>query len=680
MFMAGFLYDTSGRATWVAANGPMTTTTQFSGPLLTYSGGQTLTGGFKPATQSLTALGTLSITFTSDTQGTLTWPGGTIPIARFDIVAGGSSAIKPITSSQSGWWWNPAEGGRGFAVEVQGNSMYFAGYMYDTAGNPTWYLSAGPMTGTNSYQGVWQEFGGGQTLTGLFKPAAVVNPNLGTISVQFADSANATVTLPDGRQIPLTRYVFGSGGLLLSAFSPSSAAPAVLVSIAGAGIDPTADLALKVFDDSAYTVTIPLASASASLVTASVPPYFNPVSGAFISGPVKLQATQTVNATVLTSNVLSGFTIQVLPSSGGTTGSAALSLLVANLAEAQRLQTAISGTSQDSPAISAAIATQVQNLQTLVTGVQGVVQQGLSFTLGVVGGVNITVTQNNIADVDNLILATLQALVNPVTVSSQKGPEAAGSACLGTEASAFAQGINARSGNLNALAQALVAAPGSSQACGTAANFGAAYRIFGGAGNAALGLANGAGTASVATRLPGVAMFATANQHAQATIGLNALINASLQGEAADVKAAISRVSSLAKTTRDSVVARSTGTIAQSITQTQSLTDTIAPGLPPGFPASLPAGNYSLSFSYCVNTGTNTCYPEQQLSTFAATDAYALAAQLTSVWGQVCSIYGSSGVSCGTQSTAFDGAKFQVALKIMTPTLTAIYTYIVRKI
>ena len=48
----------------------------------------------------------------------------------------------------------------------------------------------------------------GQTMTGIYKPATLVNTNVSTVRIQFSDTQNATLTLPDGRQIPITRFRF----------------------------------------------------------------------------------------------------------------------------------------------------------------------------------------------------------------------------------------------------------------------------------------------------------------------------------------------------------------------------------------------------------------------------------------------------------------------------------------
>jgi hypothetical protein len=209
MFMAGYLYDPSGRATWYAAGPSAMNESTFSASLTTYLGGQTLTGSYRPTTGTMNN-GNISMTFTDSSHGTLTWAGGTIPIQRYDIVPGGANATPVAGTPETGWWWNAAEGGRGYSIEIQNGTMFLAGYMYDDAGNPIWYAS-GPtvMTNTNTYKGVWQQYGNGQTLTGAFKPASLVNTNLGNIILTFSTATTATLVLPNGASIPLTRYSFG---------------------------------------------------------------------------------------------------------------------------------------------------------------------------------------------------------------------------------------------------------------------------------------------------------------------------------------------------------------------------------------------------------------------------------------------------------------------------------------
>lgn len=211
MFMAGYLYDPSGRATWYAAGPTAMNGSTFSAPLLTYLGGQTLTSSYRPTTGTINN-GTISMTFTDASHGALTWPGGTVtvPIQRYDIVPGGAGAARPAGTPETGWWWNTAEGGRGYSIEIQNGTMFMAGYMYDDNGNPIWYAS-GPkaMTSATTYQDTWQQYGNGQTMTGAYKQAAVLNANVKNIGLTFNTPTTATLTMPNMASIQLTRYSFG---------------------------------------------------------------------------------------------------------------------------------------------------------------------------------------------------------------------------------------------------------------------------------------------------------------------------------------------------------------------------------------------------------------------------------------------------------------------------------------
>jgi hypothetical protein len=666
MYMAGFLYATSGEATWVASLGPMTSATQYSGSLLTFSGGETLTGTYKAATQSATSAGNISITFTSATQATLTWPGGTEKIQRLDFGPGGNGGTQPATNPQTGWWWNTAEGGRGFGIEVQGNSMYLAGYMYDTSGNPVWYLASGAMTDNGLFQGEWTQYQGGLTLSGPYKAPSLLNGNVGSVTLQFSSTSSATLTLPNGRQIPITRLSFGVSGPTLTSFTPAAAAPAGVLNVTGANINPNATLSLNLSDNTGYSVNVPLTTVTSTGFTAAVPPYFNSTSGAFGSGTVSMALTQTSGGASVNSNSLTGFSIQSLPVSKAAAGQSTLSLIRANLAAAQKLQTSIKGTAQDSPTVEAEVATQITDLQTLATNVQSVVQNGVAFSLGAVGGVNITVNQSNISDVDSLILATLQSLATPPggsedKSSSGKTVEAASPGCMSAEASAFAQALLAGSGNFDALAQALVNAPGVSSACGTAGAFGSAYQIFGGAGNIGIGIADLAGLSADASKLPGATLFATTNANANIALGLNALLSPALATEASAVQSAIGNVTALSQPATSQLIAEATGFLQTAISDSQTFITTVAPPPSSGIPGNVPAGTYSVSIVTCTTLPNfNDCIPNNNVATLTNVDPVALAGYLSQIFSADCTAFGAtlSGITCTQSYVPFNGTTF----------------------
>ncbi|MDP2367517.1 S8 family peptidase [Rhodoferax sp.] len=207
LFMAGFLYETTGRPTWFVSTGTMTDASNYEGSMSPYSGGQTLTGAFKTATPGA-SMGSVKLAFSGASRGTLTWPNGqTTPIRRFDIVPGSASLSQTGFAPEAGWWWNHAEPGRGFAIEVQGNNLFVAGFMYDEAGQPVWYVSTATMLTPSYYSGRWISYANGQAMGQPFKAPVVTNPNVGPLTISFSDTRNATMTMPNGQSIVVKRFL-----------------------------------------------------------------------------------------------------------------------------------------------------------------------------------------------------------------------------------------------------------------------------------------------------------------------------------------------------------------------------------------------------------------------------------------------------------------------------------------
>ena len=165
---------------------------------------QSLTGAYK-APGSITFPGDITLSFTNARSGTLIWPGGIIPIQRFDDVIGQQNGITPAFVPENGWWWNQTESGRGYFIEIKNNRAFIAGYMYEADGRPVWYIAEGNMTSPQLFSSTWYEAANGQTLTGAYKKPNILNGNVGSVSIQFLTTTTATLTLPDGRLVPITR-------------------------------------------------------------------------------------------------------------------------------------------------------------------------------------------------------------------------------------------------------------------------------------------------------------------------------------------------------------------------------------------------------------------------------------------------------------------------------------------
>ena len=206
-YVASFLYNTSGVPVWYVTGPGNVSGKILAGTLNTYAGGQTLTGAYKsPA--GPTSQGAMTITFSDSTHGTIAWPGGSVPIIRYEIATGSLSATPPSFQPETGWWWNAAEGGRGFSFEVQGEYLYIAGYMYDESGSPIWYVSGGKMAANNYYEGYWQRCANGQAMSETFHAATCSVMSNSSVSIRFFSTTSAVMTLPSGKSLYLTRFSF----------------------------------------------------------------------------------------------------------------------------------------------------------------------------------------------------------------------------------------------------------------------------------------------------------------------------------------------------------------------------------------------------------------------------------------------------------------------------------------
>jgi hypothetical protein len=169
--------------------------------------GQTLTGAYRTP-DPVVDVGAVTLAFNDASHGTLVWPGGVVPIERFNIVPNGLATPPRANQPEAGWWWNESESGRGFFIEWQDGWADLAGYMYDDAGNPVWYLSVYPTSDPRVFQGNWWLYGNGQSLMAPYKPATRITDAFAPVTIQFQGPQNATLTLPGGRQLPLTRFRF----------------------------------------------------------------------------------------------------------------------------------------------------------------------------------------------------------------------------------------------------------------------------------------------------------------------------------------------------------------------------------------------------------------------------------------------------------------------------------------
>lgn len=120
---------------------------------------------------------------------------------------------------ESGIYFNPSEGGRGYSIEQQGTQMTLIIYVYETGSlAPVWYYATGGYSlngsGYPTFSANLTKYSGGQCLgCAMTSPAGT---SAGTATLTFSTASRATLSLgssgPFGSggsaMIPLSRYTF----------------------------------------------------------------------------------------------------------------------------------------------------------------------------------------------------------------------------------------------------------------------------------------------------------------------------------------------------------------------------------------------------------------------------------------------------------------------------------------
>jgi hypothetical protein len=115
------------------------------------------------------------------------------------------------TSPLTGLWWNANESGWGASITQQSDKLFVAMYVYDVAGNATWYTMFCTVNSATC-TGDLIKNKGGVTPTAPWNGSSIGNAKVGTMTLQFAsiDAATMSYTL-DGLSAvkQITRFVFG---------------------------------------------------------------------------------------------------------------------------------------------------------------------------------------------------------------------------------------------------------------------------------------------------------------------------------------------------------------------------------------------------------------------------------------------------------------------------------------
>ncbi|MBI1778565.1 MAG: hypothetical protein HYR63_24765 [Proteobacteria bacterium] len=155
----------------------------------------------------------------------------TLSVATACTASFSPGPIEPV----AGAWWNPAEPGRGYGIEVQRSSgdakIFFGSFVYTTAGPDIWYAGfLSPSDDGTSFVGQLTAYRGGQTLLGAYQTAVTaeaLGQNAQPTRLTFTSPTTGTIEFPPlqafaiGTTVTITRFPVVTGGLT----NPRATAP-----------------------------------------------------------------------------------------------------------------------------------------------------------------------------------------------------------------------------------------------------------------------------------------------------------------------------------------------------------------------------------------------------------------------------------------------------------------------
>lgn len=117
-----------------------------------------------------------------------------------------NQSFGPVMATpETGVWWNAAESGRSFNIEVRHGTLVISAQVYDEQGAPTWLLASGPYNATNgTFIGTFSRYTGGQCLGCAYR-APQYSPVAGTLQLTFASDTSGILDF-DGVRTPIQKF------------------------------------------------------------------------------------------------------------------------------------------------------------------------------------------------------------------------------------------------------------------------------------------------------------------------------------------------------------------------------------------------------------------------------------------------------------------------------------------
>jgi uncharacterized protein (TIGR03437 family) len=185
-------YSSKGDPSWSLTRCVRTAPGTYVGTAEQYTGGWALNQSPMPPTGILDGPG-VTLVFDSATTATLQIGAQTVPIQRYQFSDQWASPM--LNAPRTGWWDQTTQSGRGYFLEVQGNTLFVGGLIYGSSGQPNWFTSTGPIDSTGNFSGNLNVCS-----------AQICKATTNTIHLVFSAPWRATLTLGQETPVEIRRY------------------------------------------------------------------------------------------------------------------------------------------------------------------------------------------------------------------------------------------------------------------------------------------------------------------------------------------------------------------------------------------------------------------------------------------------------------------------------------------
>ena len=195
-------YSANGSPQWSIVRCVQRPTGDYVGTAEQYPGGWALNQTATPPTAVVDGPA-VTLVFASPTTATLQTGTQSIPIQRYEF---SNQWASPMWNApRAGWWDLATQSGRGYFLEVQGNTLFIGGLISSTSGQPSWFTSTGPVDSTGAFSGDLTACSAQANPDGSLQ-APICQATTDTIRLVFSAPWRATLTLGHESPVDLRRY------------------------------------------------------------------------------------------------------------------------------------------------------------------------------------------------------------------------------------------------------------------------------------------------------------------------------------------------------------------------------------------------------------------------------------------------------------------------------------------